>query len=324
VYWTGSPASSELEFIWVTRSGGVSPVDPGWTFDADTDNRAWDLSPDGTRLALKARTDLGNHIWIKELPDGPLSRLTFAVGENRFPRWDSDGESVTFLSNRAGNLDVWRKRADGVGDAELLIDHDMGRAEAVWSSDAEWLIARTSGTSDVSGSRDIIGLRPHVDSVPRPLVASEFDEAAPAVSPDGRWLAYQSVETGRPEVFIRPFPDTGGRKIQVSDGGGRTPAWAHTGRELYYVAGDGTVAGDRQLMVANFRTEPPFTVTDRRVLFNVPEGVYFADHSTSYLVTNDDQRFLMARVVDDAEGQDRGELIIVQNFFEELRERVGN
>ena len=142
VYWTSSPASSELEFIWVTRSGGVSPVNPGWTFDADTDNRGWDLSPDETRLALKVRTDLGNHIWIKELPDGPLSRLTFGVGENRFPRWNSDGESVTFLSNRAGNLDVWRKRTDGVGDAELLLDHDVGLAEAVWSSDGEWLIVR--------------------------------------------------------------------------------------------------------------------------------------------------------------------------------------
>ena len=151
MYWTGSPASTEFEFVWVTRSGEASPVDPGWTFDADTDNRGWDLSPDESRLALKARTDLGTDIWIKELPDGPLSRLTFPEGEDRFPRWSPDGASVTFLSSRSGNLDVWTKRADGVGDAELLFDHEVTLAEAVWSRDGEWLVLRTGGLAQRRG-----------------------------------------------------------------------------------------------------------------------------------------------------------------------------
>ena len=324
VYWTGSRASSDFEFVWVTRSGEVTPVDPGWTFDADTDNRGWDLSPDETRLALKARTDLGTDIWIKELPDGPLSRLTFADGEDRFPRWSPDGESVTFLSSRAGDLDVWTKRANGVGDAELLFDHEVTLAESIWSPDGEWLILRTGGTASVAGGRDIVGLRPGVDSVARPLVVSDFDEAAPTVSPDGRWLAYHSAETGRREVYIRPFPDTEGRKIQVSDGGGRAAVWAHNGRELFYVT-DGPITAElRDLMVAEIRPGPLLAVVERRLLFSLPDGMYFANNSTSYLVTGDDQRFLMARVAGTGEEQDQGELILVQNFFEELKERVGN
>jgi serine/threonine-protein kinase len=324
VYWTGSPASSEFELVWVARSGEVTSVDPGWTFDADADNRGWDLSPDETRLALKARTDLGRDIWIKELPDGPLSRLTFAEGTDRFPRWSPDGESVTFLSARAGELDAWTKRADGVGDADLLFDHEVVLAEAVWSPDGEWLILRTGGVAGVTGGRDILGLRPGVDSVPRPLVVSDFDEAGPAVSPDGRWLAYQSDETGRREVFIRPFPDTEGRKIQVSDGGGRAAVWAHSGRELFYVTDGPTTFGHRDLMVAEIRPGPLMAVVERRVLFSVPDGIYFANNSTSYLVTEDDQRFLMARVAGTGEEQNQDELILVQNFFEELKERVGN
>jgi hypothetical protein len=324
VYWTGSPASSDFEFVWVTRAGEVTPVDPGWTFDADIDNRGWDLSPDETRLALKARTDLGTDIWIKELPDGPLSRLTFADGEDRFPRWSPDGESVTFLSSRAGDLDVWTRRADGVGDTELLFDHEITLAESVWSQDGEWLILRTGGTPNVAGGRDIVGLRPGVDNVARPLVVSDFDEAGPAVSPDGRWLTYHSAETGRREVYIRPFPDTEGRKIQVSDGGGRAAVWAHSGRELFYVTDGPTTGGSRDLMVAEIRPGPLLAVVERRVLFSVPGGMYFANNSTSYLVTEDDQRFLMARIAGTGDEQDQGELILIQNFFEELRGRLGN
>ena len=324
VYWSGGRASPDLEFIWVTRSGGVSPVDPGWTFDPGIGNLGWSLSPDETRLAVKVGADLRSDIWIKELPDGPLSRLTFREGEERSPKWSPDGESVTFLSNRAGNFDVWTKRVEGVGDSELLFDHDVSLAEADWSPDGEWLTLRTTGTAvGVIGGRDIIGVRPGVDRVTRPLVVSDFDETAPSVSPDGRWLAYSSDETGRREVFIRPFPDTEGRKIQVSDGGGRTAVWAHNGRELFYVGTDNVTAGD-QLMVADFRAEPLFEVTERRVLFAVPDGFYLANFSTQYNVTEDDQRFLMARVADAGAEQNRGSLILVQNFFEEVRQRAGN
>ena len=124
---------------------------------------------------------------------GPYPGSRSRTAKIGFPRWSPDGESVTFLSSRAGDLDVWTKRANGVGDAELLFDHEVTLAESIWSPDGEWLILRTGGTASVAGGRDIVGLRPGVDSVARPLVVSDFDEAAPTVSPDGRWLAYHSA-----------------------------------------------------------------------------------------------------------------------------------
>jgi len=326
LYWTGSPQSTRFEFAWVSRSGAISPVDPGWVFDADNDNRGWDLSPDGTRLALKARTDLGQDIWIKELPDGPMSRFTFAEGEDRFPRWNPDGTKLTFLSARGGNLDVWTRGADGAGAPELLYDHRLSLAEAEWTPDGEWLIVRTGGTANTQGGRDILGLRPGRDSAAVELVASPYDEAAPTLSPDGRWLAYQSDETGQREVFIRPFPDTESAKYPVSNGGGRAPVWAHSGQELFYLADESnnsTTGGSRALMAASIRPGPPFAVVERRVLFPVPEGFYFANNSTSYRVTKDDQRFLIARVAGTGNPEERNELILVQNFFEELKARGG-
>jgi hypothetical protein len=235
---------------------------------------------------------------------------------------------VTFLSERVGNLDVWTKQADGAGVAELILDHEVRLAEAFWSPDREWLIIRTGGVPGVVGGRDILGLRPGVDSMPLPLVASEFDEAGPSLSPDGRWLAYQSDETGQKEVFIKPFPDTEGAKVQVSDGGGIGAVWAHSGEELFYVTGafglGPSLSGDDRIMMsARFRGGPLPTVIERRPLFRIPNGVYLADQTASYVVTQDDQSFLMIRNVAADDYRDRSELILIQNWFTELEERLG-
>jgi serine/threonine-protein kinase len=322
LYWSGGLTMDELEFVWVNRSGQATQVDADWTFRPGADNRAWDLSPDGSRIALKAVTDLGRDIWVKALPDGPLSRLTFADGENRFPRWSPDGESVAFLSNRDGNLDVWTKRADGTGEAELLLDVESSLAEAFWSPDGEWLIVRSGGTAGVIGGRDILGFRPGVDDEAVPLITSEFDEAAPTLSPDGRWLAYHSDETGRREVFIRPFPEVDRGKWQVSDQGGRQAVWGPDGRELFYVSGGAGNLGARDVIVAEIDPGPPFAVVGRRTLFPLPQGYYFANNSRSYQLAPDGERFLMARLVNTGE-ENPSKLILVQNWFTELEARVG-
>jgi serine/threonine-protein kinase len=324
VYRTGLIDPVIMQFAWVTRSGRATLVDPTWTFNPGLENRSWDISPDGARLALKAVTDLGENIWIKPVGAGPMARLTF-VGEERMPRWSPDGERVAFISPRNQNLDVWALNADGTGEAELLADLEQSVADMAWTPDGSALLLRTAGAAGVAGGRDIFMVRLATGegaSEPLPLLTSPADEAAPAVSPDGRWLAYNSDETGRREVFIRPFPNVGSGQFQVSTGGGRSPIWSSDGSELFFVA-DASGENDdaRRMMVAAIDRGPPLRVLRPEVLFEIDGNYYLANNSTSYRVADDDERFLMARFI----GQGaRIEMVFVQSFFEVLRERAPN
>ena len=284
MYRTGAVSQALHEFVWVTRSGQASPVDPGWSFERGNPDRSWFLSPDGERLALRALAD-GNHdIWVKELPQGPLSRLTFHEAEDKMPRWTPDGESVTFLSNRLDgpDFDLWVKRADGTGEAALLLDPERDMAEALPSGDGDWLVLRVAGARGVVGGRDIFAVRTGGDSTLVPLLTAEYDESAADLSPDGRWLAYRSTETGQNEVFVRPFPDVESGKWQVSTNGGGAPGWAHSGEELFYQDGDG------QMVAATISTGDAFRVESREQLFSV-QGYSSSPIGRQYDITGDDQ-----------------------------------
>jgi dipeptidyl aminopeptidase/acylaminoacyl peptidase len=309
----------EHEVAWVDRSGQVTLVDPGRTFLPGDANWGMALSPDQEQLALRMETDLGNNIWIKQLPAGSPSRFTFHEGEDRMPRWTPDGQYVTFVSRRGGDLDLFRRRADNTGEAELLLDYERSLAQGFYSPDGEWLVLRTTGRTGVRGGRDILGLRPGIDTVPVPLVATEADEQGPALSPDSRWLAYVSDETGRDEVYVCPFPDTDRGKWKVSDGGAGQPLWAHSGQELFFIS------DDHEMVVAEIHTGPPFSVGQQRVLFEVGIPYWGRAAVGSYDIAADDQRFLMSRLAirteRDAGGSPR--IILVQNWFEELKEKLG-
>jgi serine/threonine-protein kinase len=312
--------SAGYEVVWVDRSGRATPVHSGWTFRPGGSDWGMALSPNQERLALKMETDLGNDVWIKLLPDGPLTRFTFNDGEDRMPRWAVDGQYVTFISVRGGNLDLYRRRADHTGDAELLLDYERSLAQGFYSPNGEWVVLRTGGAAGVRGGRDILGFRPDVDTIPVPLVVTESDEQAPAVSPDGRWLAYLSDETGRNEVYVCPFPDTDRGKWQVSEGGATAPLWAHSGTELFYVS------ADRDMMVAEIQTGPPFSVGQRRVLFRVDAQYLMGVVTGYYDIAADDQRFLMRRLTSGKEDEvgEPNRLVLVQSWFEELKEKLGN
>jgi len=184
-----------------------------------------------------------------------------------------------------------------------------------WSTDGEWMVVR---------GEDILGFRPGVDSVLTPLVATEFGERGPALSPDGRWLAYSSNSSGREEVYVRPFPDVDSGLEQVSVGGGSNPVWARSGAELFFVD------TERRMNVARVETTSDFQVLDREVLFTLtPELIGYSTGDGGddfYDVAPGDQRFLMGRLVNDGaeESQDLQRLVLVQNFFEELKRRVPN
>ena len=235
-YSSGSVGDVRYEPIWVTREGQETVIDPNWSFDPGSNNRGLALSPDGTELAVTILDDGNYDIWIKQLPAGPLSRLTFDDEWDVRPRWTPDGSAVAFLSRRGNSASaVYSKRASGTGDAELLMEHDLQLWEVDYTRDGEWLLSRTGGTTTVAGGRDVWGMRVGTDTVAQALVVTDFDEKAIALSPDGRWLAYESDETGGNEIYVRPFPDTEAGKWTVSTTGGVMPRWAHSGRELFYV-----------------------------------------------------------------------------------------
>jgi serine/threonine-protein kinase len=310
VYTTESFNAPE-EPAWVTRTGQAQKVDPDWVRDVEFEGIA--LSPDGTRLAVVIESDERAEVWVKQLDRGPLSRLTFEGDYNGYPSWTPDGRSITFGSLRDGEWNVWIKRADGTGPEELLLDLEQDIWVTEWSRDGEWLLVSVDGPP---GTDDILAMRVGVDSVPVPVVAGAFDEYEPALSPDGRWLAYVSDESGLPEVYVRPFPNTADGKWQISTDGGIEPAWSRDGSELFFRSLDG-----QSIEVADMQRGP--SAAAREVLLNLPpQNDYERNQRNRLYDVAPDGRFVMIQRPGTPDVS--GELVIVQNWFEELVERVGN
>jgi serine/threonine-protein kinase len=322
LFTTGGQAAVEREMVWVTREGEMTPIDPNWTFLRGDVNVTWSLSPDDRQLVLREQNEGAYDIWVKQLDDGPRSRLTFDERGDYFPMWAPDGESVTYVSGPATGLEVYSRRADGTGEPTQLVDLDQSVALAFWSPDMEWLILRTTtGAGNVFG-RDIVAMRPGVDSEPVPLMTDDYDETDPALSPDGRWIAYVSNETGRYEVYVRPFPDVDSGRWQVSTQGGFQPKWSDDGREIFFRdAAPNMVAARVDGSGAAFR------VAGSEILFPIPVGIDQRESAEGmpFDVTSDGQRFVMARAVSQLaeDGSALPTYILVQNFVEELKARVG-
>lgn len=301
MYVTGSQVTEPGEVVRVTRDGRAEPVDPGWMGDF----RTVAASPDGRHLALSIVQGSEQQVWVKRLPRGPLSKLTFEGTTTYRPAWTPDGQSVGFISNsRVGVMSLFVKRADGSAMARLLaVDTVRAIGEVTWSRDGAWLVYQVAGTG--FWARRTTG-----DTSPIPVTTSAQGVGfGVTLSPDSRWMAYTSAESGRFEVYVRPFPNTEDAKWQVSNRGGSMPRWAPNGRELYYHAvRDSLVAVE----------VPPgqgFLMGEQRALF---PNVGFRRTLGSYDVLPDGS-FIMVRQNLGAEaGQG---LIVVENVFEALREQ---
>jgi serine/threonine-protein kinase len=323
VYWSGpSTSGNDGRVVRVTRDGDVTPVDPSWLFNPGTPEVALALSPDGERLAVKISSPAGDDIWIKQLDAGPLSRLTFHDGIDRRPRWSADGRSVMYNTDRAGessHYDLWIQPADGTGTPEELLNLEGSILEAALTPDGSTFALRLGGLSNVFGVRDLVSLAVGQTET-RPIAAEPYDEKGFALSPDGRWIAYESTETGRDEIYVRPFPNAQDGKWQVSTAGGTNPKWAHGGNELFFVN------GAREMVAVGVTTSGgSFQVTNRQPLFNLGErGLDFGANYTSWDVDADDQAFLMVQFGGGTTDSVEQEFILVQNWIEELRARLGN
>jgi Tol biopolymer transport system component len=310
LYVPGAAAGSVGEVVWVSRAGAVTALQPPLKVSPSS-NRGLALSPDGTRLAMDIVGPQSVDLWVKQLPSGPFSRLTFEGRENIRPTWAADGRSLVYVSTRDSGTGIWRRRADGSAPPELLLQRNRMVNEAVLSRDGRWLVYREIGDS----SRDIYGLRLGQDTTPVPLLASRFDEYAPTLSPDGAWLAYVSDESGSPEVYVRPFPRTDQARYQISRAGGQAPRWAHSGRELFFEG------GTREIMVATIRTSPTFVAEEPRVLFGLQTTLAASSVVPYYDLTPRDDRFIMVGLGSEAPGG-AGQLVVVEHWLQELKDRV--
>ena len=217
----------------MTREGGATPGGPGWDPQGTIDAMA--LSPDEKTLAVALSRNGKSDIWVKALPAGPFSRITFSDTGSTRPVWAPDGRSLLYIMDRAGSGvgPVYEHRADGTGNASLVFRGDIDWGQIVPARDRRWLILRSAAATTAVG---IFGVR-QGDTTAVPLVSGTTDSRFPALSPDERWLAYSSDESGAAEIYVRPFPETSSAKWQVSTAGGSQPVWSRSGRQLYYING---------------------------------------------------------------------------------------
>jgi serine/threonine-protein kinase len=311
VYIRGSGPSSQISVIRVDRDGAITPVDSTWSGAFN----GLALAPDGRRLAVGVGLGSSINIWLKNIDGGPFTRLTFGNRDRR-PAWSPDGITVSFVRDSGATSAVYGRRADGSGQDTLLARIDRQVQEAVWSPDGGWLILRTDNATP--GGGDLVGIPMDEDGEPVPMVASQFTELHPAISPDGRWLAYSSNESGVSEIYVRPFPETGTGRRQVSSGGGTEPVWSASGDELFYVDLNFTLmAAPVDVAVAAFQTGTP------RPLFSALEFQLDGFHQSFVALPGVDEfLFLHSRVLADADGGPQ--IVWLEGWLEEFELRMGN
>jgi eukaryotic-like serine/threonine-protein kinase len=307
-YLQGSAAQNEVEVVRVTREGVAAPVDSSWHGGFNS----LALSPDGRRLAMGVGLASGTlDIWIKQLDRGPFTRLTFG-GQDRRPVWSPDGQTIAFVRDSLNFSSIFERRGDGSTPDRLLARLDRQVQEASWSPDGRWLLLRTDNGGP--GAGDIVGVRTTGDSTPVALVASPFTELHPAVSPDGHWLAYTSIESGTNEVYVRPFPATTGGRWQVSNGGGLEPRWSSNGRELFYLD------AVPRLIAAQVRSGPTFEVTELRPLFDASAYTVDVFHQ-SYDVLPGGRGFVFLRPRQAGRAAAAVTVVEAENWFADVRAR---
>jgi Tol biopolymer transport system component len=284
VYAAGTGGSGAGELVRVDRRGVATRIDTTWSGPFNS----FAISPDGRRMAVGTGTTGGGlSVYIKQLDRGAFSRLSFG-GQDRRPAWSPDGRMVAFIRDSLNGGGVYGIATDGSGAERSLARPSRPIQEISWSADGAWLVLRTD--NGTAGAGDLVGVRMNGDTAEVELVASRFTEMHPAVSPDGRWLAYISDESGGNEVYVRPFPGPGS-KVLVSQGGGAEPIWSRDGRELFY---RGSVTDGLRLIAARVETAAEFRVLSRTALFEDADYEGATPHA-NYDVMPDGQSFIMVK-----------------------------
>ncbi len=293
VYAPGTLRTPALRLVWVDREGNVEPLSapPRRYFHPR-------LSPDGQSVAVGI-DDVPPHVWLYDIAQQNLTRFTFE-SYNRMPIWTPDGAHVTWASPRGGPPNILWRVADGSGDLERLTrSQETVHVPLDWSPDGRVLLLWSLGAT---AEHDIWSLSVGEDRA-QPFVATDALETNATFSPDGLWVAYQSDESGRYEIYVQPYPGPGGKK-QLSTEGGESPLWSRDGSEIFFRSGE-------RMMTAEASLEPQLQLGRPRELFR---GVFSRGYAVfrGYDVSADGQRFLMAQHVDTT--PEAEPLIVVLNW----------
>jgi Tol biopolymer transport system component len=305
----GSQSARARTLVWVDRTGKEERIAaPTRSYEGPR------ISPDGKQLAL-AITDQETDIWIWDVVQGgDPRRLTFYRGEDTGPVWTPDSHRIVYSSQSGGALNLWWKAANETGPAEPLTTSANVQWPTSISSDGKQVVL--TELTPTTG-RDLMLLTLDGSHRVTPLLQTPFDELRGAISPDGHWLAYESNSTGQFEIWVRPFPNTSGGEYLISTSGGTRPAWAHTGKELFFLGADGTLM--------RVPVEATATMWNAGAPTKLLEPRYYTgggNPNRSYDVSPDGQRFLMIKAASADPTTVPPNIIVVQHFDEELKRLV--
>jgi Tol biopolymer transport system component len=284
-YGIGAGNSADLQMVWLDRQGkAVGTVGPPGNY------RGLDLAPDGQHVAAHRHDGNGGDVWITDASRGTTSRFTLdASQDNSSPIWSPDGTRIVFASLRSGKWGLYVKPSNMAGNDERLIESDTQTLPTSWSPDGGAIVYVTT----TSKTRQDLWMLPLAgDRKPVALVHGAFNETHGQISPDGKWLAYESNETGQSEVYVQPFP-TGAGRWPISTGGGQFPRWRRDGRELFYMdrtSGGKLIGVDVNAVGSAFVAGSPKALFDSGYINLNAGGTYH-----TFAVSADGQRFLIPR-----------------------------
>ncbi len=307
----GGAALPRREIVWLDSTGKTAPIRaPLATYSNPR------LSPDGKRLALGIFDGTNTDIFAYEMARDTMQRLTFTPGANQYPVWAPDGKHLVFCSSRSGAANIYWVRADGAGEAQRLTESKNSQSLPSFAPDGKHLAFVEQGPE---GHNEIWTLALDLSDPdhPRPgkpelFLRTSFNEGAPAFSPDGHWLAYQSNESGA-QVYVRPFPGPGG-KWQVSTEGGGAPAWSRDGRELFYKT------PDNRLMVTAYTARGDAFQADKPRLWANKQ--FRGEAIMTFDPAPDGKRIAVAAFPETGEQQSSSRVTFLLNFFDELRRKA--
>jgi len=303
VYRAGETARRRL--VWVDRSGKEIGDEGGKEIFSNPS-----LSPDGTRLAVTIEDPRSGNfdVWVRDLKRGVTTRLTFDSAADNAAVWSPDGKQVAFGSSRGNGHGIYLKDASGAGSVEQIVKSDVTISPKSWSRDGRWLICDQNNKET---NWDVVAVRMSGKERGKivPFVHSKFNEVRPSFSPDGRWVVYESWESGRAEIYVKPFPEPGG-KWQISANGGSEPWWSADGKEIFYLS------ATSKLVAVPVETGTTFSAGTPKPLFDTHllSGLF----RNRWVPTPDGKRFLMMEPGSAALSQP---MTVVLNWTEALKQR---